>query len=362
MSVFESTQEMGHEQVVFNYDETTGLKAIVAIHDTTLGPALGGCRFYDYANEEDAINDVLRLSRGMTYKAAVAGLALGGGKAVIIGDAKKLKNEALFRAFGRFVHGLNGRYITAEDVNVTTSDIDSVAMETPYCAGIANRSGDPSPITALGVFAGIQASVRHKLNRDNLKGLTIAVQGIGAVGSWLCRYLHEEGANLIIADIDQVRLDQMATDFGAKIVDKDTIHSVDCDVFAPCAMGFGLNDETIPRIKAPIVAGGANNQLLDEDKHGEMIKKRDILYAPDYVINAGGLINVYHELRGYNAEAAKRQARNIKGTLLEIYAEADKQDISYHKASDTVAERRINSIKHMSDLRKTYNNQSWIKQ
>jgi len=361
MSIFNEIQEMGHEQVVFNYDEATGLKAIIAIHDTTLGPALGGCRFWDYKNEDEAIKDVLRLSRGMTYKAAVAGLALGGGKAVIIGDAKKLKSEALFRAFGRFVNGLNGRYITAEDVNVNTSDIEAVSMETQYCSGIAGASGDPSPITALGVYVGIQASVLHKLKKDSLKGLTVAVQGTGHVGSWLCRYLHEEGASLIVADIDQGRLDKMATEFGAKIVGTDEIHKVDCDVFAPCALGFGLNDDTIPEIKAPIVAGGANNQLLDESRHGEMIRKRDILYAPDYVINAGGLINVYHELRGYNAEAAKRQARNIKGTLLEIYREAEEQDIGYHIASDVIAERRIKSIKSMADLRKNYNNQSWIR-
>jgi leucine dehydrogenase len=363
MGIFDAAREMGHEQIVFSHDRATGLKAIVAIHDTTLGPALGGCRVWNYATEDEAIFDVLRLSRGMTYKAAVAGLALGGGKAVIIGDPKKIKTEALFRAFGRFVNGLDGRYITAEDVNVTTADIDNVAMETKYCAGIASRaggSGDPSPVTALGVFSGIKASVKHKLKRDSLNGLTVAIQGVGAVGSWLARYLNDEGAKLIIADIDQGRLDSLSNEFGAKIVSVDDIHSVDCDVFAPCALGGGLNDKTIPTIKAPIVAGGANNQLLDEDKHGEQIRKRDILYAPDYVINAGGLINVYHELRGYNAEAAKRQARRIEGTLLEIYEEADRQDISYHRASDTVAERRIQSIKQMSDLRKTYNNQAWI--
>lgn len=364
MGIFDMAREMGHEQVVFNHDRTTGLKAIIAIHDTTLGPSLGGCRFWNYESEEDAIMDVLRLSRGMTYKAAVAGLPLGGGKAVIIGDPKSLKSEALFRAFGRFVNGLNGRYITAEDVNVNPSDIDVVSMETPYCAGIASReggSGNPSPITALGVFSGIRASVKHKLGKDSLRGMRVAVQGVGSVGTYLCQYLNEAGAELIVADISSERVDNCVKEFGAKAVDVSEIHAADCDVFAPCALGAILNDKTIPQVKAPIVAGGANNQLAVEDKHGVALLEKGILYAPDYVINAGGLINVYHELRGYNAEAAKRQARNIYGTLLEIYEESDRQNSPTHVASDKVAERRLQSIKNMSDLRKTYNNQSWVR-
>jgi leucine dehydrogenase len=352
---------MGHEQIVFNYDRSTGLKAIIAIHDTTLGPALGGCRFWNYPDEESAILDVLRLSRGMTYKAAITGLNLGGGKAVIIGDPKKLKSEALFRAFGRFVHSLGGRYISAEDVNVNVHDIDNMAMETPYVTGRVGGSGDPSPITALGVFSGIRASVKHKLGKDNLKGLRVAVQGCGAVGRFLCGYLHEAGAQLVVADIEDAKAQDMAQKHAAKVVPVSQIHAADVDVFAPCALGAILNDETIPQLKATIVAGGANNQLQNEDRHGRMLKERNILYAPDYVINAGGLINVYHELRGYNAEAAKRQATNIYNTILEVYKEADRQGIPTHKASDTVAERRIASIKAMANLRNTYDTQSWVK-
>lgn len=362
MAIFDQISEMGHEQVVFAHDKATGLKAIIAIHDTTLGPALGGTRLWNYESDEAAITDVLRLSRGMTYKAAAAGLSLGGGKAVIIGDARKIKSEGLFRAFGRFINTLGGRYITAEDVNINTRDMDQVAMETKYVTGITNGtgSGDPSPVTALGVFHGIKASVKHRLKKDDLKGLRVAIQGCGAVGRYLAGYLHDAGAKLVLADIDEARVQALVDKYGAKAVHVSEIHAADVDVFAPCALGAILNDETIPRIKAPIVAGGANNQLQNEQRHGSMLREKNILYAPDYVINAGGLINVFHELKGYNAEAAKLQATGIYDTILEIYQEADRQGIPTHKASDSLAERRINAVRGAASLRNTYDNAAWL--
>jgi leucine dehydrogenase len=363
MGIYDMIGEMGHEQVVFTHDKATGLKAIIAIHDTTLGPALGGCRFWNYESDQAAITDVMRLSRGMTYKAAVAGLSLGGGKAVIIGDAKKLKSEALFRAFGRFVNSLGGRYITAEDVNVNTKDMDYVACETNYVSGlnIAGGSGDPSPVTALGVFQGIRASVKHKLKKDDLNGIRVAVQGVGAVGRYLCGYLKDAGASLVIADIDDKRVQEIAAKTGARTAGVRDIHAADVDVFAPCALGAIINDETIPQIKAPIIAGGANNQLADEARHGMMLREKGILYAPDYVINAGGLINVFHELKGYNADAAKKQAAGIYDTILQIFQEADQEGILSHQASDRIAERRIANERASVTLRHNFDNQVWMR-
>lgn len=355
--------EMGHEQVVFCHDKASGLKAIIAIHDTTLGPALGGTRVWDYANEDDALFDVLRLSRGMTYKAACAGLNLGGGKAVIIGDAKKIKNEALFRAFGRFVNSLSGRYITAEDVNTNVTDMEHCATETNYVTGISSRpggSGDPSPVTAWGVFYGIKAAVRHRLGKDSVKGLKVAVQGTGAVGRFLCDYLHNEGAQLIVNDIDGARAKAIADKYNAKVVEGNAIFSTDADVFAPCALGAIINDETLGLLKVPVIAGGANNQLLDENKHGKVLHDKKILYAPDYVINAGGLINVYNELKGYNREVALRQAEGIYNTLLSVFDHADKKGISTHAASNEYAEKRIASVRAVTSFKHTYDNQFWI--
>lgn len=364
MNSFAQQVEMGHEQVVFCHDRATGLKAVIAIHDTTLGPALGGTRMWDYANEQDALFDVLRLSRGMTYKAACAGLNLGGGKAVIIGDAKKMKSEALFRAFGRFVNSLGGRYITAEDVNVNVNDMEWCASETNYVTGISSRpggSGDPSPVTAWGVFHGIKAAVRHRLGKDSVHGLKVAVQGAGAVGKYLCGYLAEEGAELFISDIDATKTQAMAEKFKAKVLDGQAIFAAPVDVFAPCALGAIINDETIPMLKCPVIAGGANNQLLDENKHGKILRDKKILYAPDYVINAGGLINVYNELRGYNAEVARKQAQGIYNTLLQVFEDADRQSISTHQASNAFAERRIASVRSVTAFKHTYDNQSWIR-
>jgi leucine dehydrogenase len=361
--VFGLVESMGHEQVVFCHDKATGLKAIIGIHDTTLGPALGGTRMWDYASDEDALVDVLRLSRGMTYKAACAGLNLGGGKAVIIGDAKKIKSEALFRAFGRFVNSLGGRYITAEDVNINVNDMEKVAAETRFVTGISSRpggSGDPSPVTAWGVYSGIRAAVKHRLGKDSLHGMKVAVQGVGAVGKYLCGYLAKDLVKLVVTDVDPAKVEYAVKEFGATAVRESEIYSADVDVFAPCALGAILNDETIPMLKAKIVAGGANNQLKDE-RHGGALVERKILYAPDYVINAGGLINVYNELIGYNAEVARTQAGNIYNTLLSVFADAEKNGIPTGKASDLFAERRIASVRSVAGLRNSVTNQPWAK-
>ena len=363
MAIFEKLSSMGHEEVVFCHDETTGLKAIIAIHDTTLGPALGGCRMWNYTSEEDALVDVLRLSRGMTYKAAVSGLSLGGGKSVIIGDPNQLKSEAFFRTFGRFVNSLAGRYITAEDVNIRVRDMEYVALETRYVTGITSRkggSGDPSPVTAWGVFKGLQASAHYKFGRDNLKGLRVAVQGCGAVGGYLVEYLVGEGAKVTVADINADKVADLVKRFGVETSNIDTIHKLDVDVFAPCALGGGLNDKTIPEIQAKVIAGAANNQLLDETTHAAMLKERDILYAPDYVINAGGLINVFQELQGYNHDNAIKKATEIYDTLTRIYKESDSKDTTTIQASNALAEKRLSEARVMRDLRNQFDNQLWI--
>jgi leucine dehydrogenase len=361
--IFQTISTMGHEQVVFAHDKGSGLKAVIAIHDTTLGPALGGTRMWDYAHDDEAIIDALRLSRGMTYKAAVAGLSLGGGKAVIIGDPKKIKSEALFRAFGRFIQGLRGRYITAEDVNITPQDMDYVAMETRYVSGlnIAQGSGDPSPLTALGVFHGIRAAVKFRLGKEDLRDLKVAIQGCGAVGSHLCQLLTQSGAKLVVADLNEGKAAQMAQDFQATVVPISEIHRQNVDVFAPCALGAILNDETIPNLKAKVIAGAANNQLLVEETHGLMLRERGILYAPDYVVNAGGLINVFYELKGYNKLAVERQVGDIYTTLLKIFQEAEGTKVSTHRAADALAERRIQAMRQTASLYHCYDNQPWLR-
>lgn len=369
MGAMELVTAMGHEQLMICHHRDTNLKAIIAIHDTTLGPALGGCRFWNYRDEHEALMDVLRLSRGMTFKAAVAGLRLGGGKAVLIGDPVHLKSERFFRAFGRFVNSLNGRYITAEDVNVRVEDMNHVAKETRYVVGISNRpggSGDPSPVTALGVFYGIKASVAYKEKNTSLHGLTVAVQGCGSVGRNLCKLLYNDGARLVVSDINRASADLIAKEYRARVVDVNDIHKVDADVYSPCALGGILNEKTIPELQASIVAGGANNQLLHEESDAMRLKDRGILYAPDYVINAGGLINVSHELSGYNAELAKNDAKKIYDTMLRVYELAEKANIPTSEASDELAMKRINEVKtiHASSGKEVLNcfdNQDWIK-
>ncbi|MBY5980993.1 amino acid dehydrogenase [Ferrimonas balearica] len=320
---------------MFVHDEASGLKAIIAVHDTTLGPAVGGCRMWPYESEQDAINDVLRLSRGMTYKNALAGLEFGGGKSVIIGDPKSDKSEALFRAFGRFVDSLGGRYYSAEDVGITTADIMIAHQETPYMAGLEGKSGDPSPYTALGTFLGIKAAVKHQRGIDSLEGIKVAVQGLGHVGFHLCRHLHDAGAKLVVCDLSETQLERARTEFGAEVVALDEIYRQDVDVYAPCALGATINDTTIPQLKATIVAGCANNQLA-EPRHGEVLKEKGILYAPDYVINAGGIINVSFE-RDYNADKAEAKVRKIYDTLLTIFNEADNSGKTTAVVADEMA-------------------------
>jgi leucine dehydrogenase len=343
----------GHEEVVFCHDQDTDLKAIIAIHNTTIGPALGGCRMWNYETEAEALTDVLRLARGMSYKAAIAGLNLGGGKAVIIGNAKTDKTETLFRSFGRFVEGLSGRYITAEDVGTSVKDMEWVRMETKYVTGISRAlggSGDPSPVTALGAFSGLKATVKHQLGKDSLVGLKVGVQGVGHVGYYLCKYLAENGAKLFITDIDTEALKRVVDDFGADVIGLDDIYSADLDIYAPCALGATLNDDTIPQLKCSIVAGAANNQLKDDTKHAQMLKDRGILYAPDYAINSGGLINVANEIEGYNRERAFRQAEGIYDMLMKIYSQADIDGVTTHEAASKVAEQRMREVGKLKNV------------
>jgi leucine dehydrogenase len=343
MEIFEAMQLHEHEQVLFSYEPSVGYKGIIAIHNTMLGPALGGSRFWNYKSDHEALIDVLRLSRGMTYKAAVAGLNLGGGKAVIIGDPRTRRRELIFRAHGRFVDSLKGRYITAEDVGTSVEDMSYVQMETEFVAGVAGGSGDPSPVTAYGTYYGIKACAQERYGDDGLEGRTIAVQGLGHVGYHLCSYLAAEGASLIVTDIDESRVRKAAEDFRAKPVAPEEIYSVDAQIFAPCALGAVINDRTLPLFKFEIIAGCANNQL-DQERHGDMLEERDILYAPDYVINAGGLINVYGELSGWTPDRAKRKAAEIYETLVQLFEIARDQGLPTYKAADRLAERRIQQV------------------
>jgi leucine dehydrogenase len=343
MDVFAAMQEYEHEQLVFCHEPSCGYFGIIAIHDTTLGPALGGTRFWKYDSTAEAVTDALRLARGMTYKAAVAGLNLGGGKSVIIGDNRTTSREMIFRAHGRFVESLGGRYVTAEDVGTSTADMDFVHMETDYVVGLAGRSGDPSPVTAHGVFRAIQASAHWKWGSDDLTGKTVAVQGAGHVGYYLCRELQEAGAELVITDIDAERVRRVVTELGARAVEPGEIYGVRADIFAPCALGAILNDATIPQLKVEIVAGAANNQLLEE-RHGDMLEERGILYAPDYVANAGGVINVYSELAGWDAQRALRKADEIYNTVLGVFEIAKETGIPTYEAADRLAERRLKAV------------------
>jgi leucine dehydrogenase len=335
-----------HEEVLFCHDKDVGLKAIIAIHNTALGPALGGTRMWNYKTEEDALIDVLRLSKGMTYKAAAAGLNLGGGKAVIIGDPKTQKSEGLFRAFGHFVNSLNGKYITAEDVGTGESDMEHIYMETPWVTGIPKDfggSGDPSPYTAHGVLMGIKAAASEKFGTDSLKGMRVAVQGLGNVGFNLIKYLTEEGALITVSDIDQVRVKKTVDMYGVKAVNPDQILSIECDIQAPCAMGAIVNDQTITQFKCKVIAGGANNQLA-EARHGDQLRELGILYAPDYVVNAGGLMNVFVELEGYSPDRAFEKTRKVYDNVKKVFEIAKRDNIGTHTAADRVAEERIATI------------------
>ncbi len=343
MNIFDALGSMGHEQVVLCHDPAAGYRGIIAIHSTVLGPALGGTRFWSYASDDEAIVDALRLARGMTYKNAVAGLNLGGGKSVIIGDNKTTDRELIFRAHGRFVESLGGRYITAEDVGTSTADMDYVHMETKSVAGLAGRSGDPSPVTAHGVFRAIQASAKARWGQDDIANRTIALQGCGHVGYFLAKELHEAGARLVVTDIDADRVQRVVTEFGAAAVKAEEIYGVKADIFAPCALGAVINDKTIPQLKVEVVTGAANNQLLEE-RHGDMLEKKNILYTPDYVANAGGVINVYSELAGWTSARAFRKADEIYDTVLRVFSIAKQDKVPTYVAADRLAEQRIRAV------------------
>jgi leucine dehydrogenase len=344
MELFDTLATMGHEEIVMCSDPTVGYRGILAVHSTKLGPALGGTRFWQYATDEEAITDALRLSRGMTYKNAVAGLHLGGGKSIIIGDNKTRDREKIFRAHGRFVESLGGRYITAEDVGTSTKDMSYVQMETKHVAGLAGKSGDPSPVTAHGVFRAVQASANRKWGSDSLEGKTVAIQGCGSVGTYLAKELSAAGAKLIVSDIDSAKAARVAQLTGAKIVEGDAIFTADAHIFSPCALGGIINDTTIPKLKVEIVAGGANNQLLEE-RHGDALQAKGILYAPDYVANAGGVINVYGEVVGWDEQHALDKAEEIYDTILKVFDIAEAKRIPTYEAADRLAELRLEEAK-----------------
>lgn len=347
MEIFKNMEMYDYEQLVFCQDKASGLKAIIAIHDTTLGPALGGTRMWTYESEEAAIIDALRLAKGMTYKNAAAGLNLGGGKTVIIGDPRKDKNEEMFRAFGRYIQGLNGRYITAEDVGTTVEDMDLIHEETDFVTGISpafGSSGNPSPVTAYGVYRGMKAAAKEAFGSDSLEGKVVAVQGVGNVAYTLCQYLHDEGAQLIVTDIHKDAVQRAVENFGAKAVGPDEIYSVECDIFAPCALGAIINDETINQLNAKVIAGSANNQLK-ETRHGDIIHEMGIVYAPDYVINAGGVINVADELYGYNRDRAMKKVEQIYNNIEKVIEISKRDNIPTYVAADRMAEERIEKLK-----------------
>ncbi|AFM42218.1 glutamate dehydrogenase/leucine dehydrogenase [Desulfosporosinus acidiphilus SJ4] len=345
MKIFEYLEKYDYEQLVICQDETSGLKAIICIHDTTLGPALGGTRMWNYECEEDAILDALRLARGMTYKNAAAGLNLGGGKTVIIGDSRTQKSEELFRAFGRYVQSLNGRYITAEDVGTTVRDMDWVHLESNFVTGVSSSgaSGDPSPMTARGVWKGMKAAAKEMFGDDSLEGKTIAIQGLGHVGYYLAKHLREEGAKLIVTDIHEDAIKRVLNEMDATVVEPEEIFGVDADIYAPCAMGAVINDKTIPQFKFKVIAGAANNVLL-EDRHGDKLHELGILYAPDYVINAGGVINVADELEGYDYQRALQKVDTVYDNVAKVLQIAKQMNIPTYKAADRMAEERIQRL------------------
>lgn len=351
--LFSELAHSEHEQIVFCSHPDAGLKAIIAIHDTTLGPALGGVRMWSYASEKEAINDALRLARGMTYKAAISGLNLGGGKGVIIGDPQKDKNEQLFRAFGRFVDGLAGRYITAEDVGMTEREMEWIFAETKYVTGIPKSrggSGDPSPVTAYGVYMGMKASAQKAYGSDSLEGKRIGIQGAGSVATHLARLLRSENVKLFVTDIFEEKAMNLARETGAEVIHPNQIYTLELEIFSPCALGGIVNDDTINHLACDIIAGGANNILDREVRHGQMLKDLGILYAPDYVINAGGIINVASELEGYNEHMAMEKASHIYDTALRIFNYAEEHNITTNEASNILAEERIRSVGRLKTL------------
>ncbi|MBL0310589.1 MAG: Glu/Leu/Phe/Val dehydrogenase [Bacteroidetes bacterium] len=347
-NVFEMMGPMGHEQVMYFNDEETGLKGIIAVHNTVLGPALGGCRIWNYENESAALWDVLRLSRGMTFKSAISGINLGGGKAVIIGDHKIKRDDAFWRRFGKFVESLNGKYITAEDVGTSTEVISVVMQETKHVTGkplSAGGTGDPSPVTAHGVFLGIKASVKEQTGSESLEGKKVAVQGVGHVGHTLVGHLTRAGAKVFVTDLNKQHLEEVAKEFKATIVDPNEIYSLDVDIYSPCALGATVNSETIPKLKCSIIAGAANNQLADENLHGRMLVDKGILFAPDFLINAGGVINCYREVHTLSQKETDAIVENIYPRTLDIFAKAKAEKIPTQEAAIKMAVERIEKAK-----------------
>ena len=342
--VIERMSKYNHEQLLFCNDNDTGLKAIIAVHNTTCGPALGGTRMWNYNNQNEALQDVLRLSRGMTYKNAISGLNLGGGKAVIIGDARSQKSEALFRRFGKFVDSLGGKYITAEDVGINPKDMTYVNMETNHVVGLPGKSGDPSPVTAYGVYQGMKAAAKIQFGSDSLAGKKVAVQGVGHVGEYLVSHLKDEGAEIFITDIYEPTLKHVSETYGATVVGLDEIYDIDMDIYAPCALGATVNDETLNKLKCSIIAGAANNQLANEDIHGVAVLERGMIYVPDFMINAGGVINCYAEVKGLSSEWAHDKASEIYDTTINILNRSRENNIPTYQIANQMAEERIEAI------------------
>jgi leucine dehydrogenase len=342
--VIAQMSKYNHEQLLFCNDNATGLKAIIAVHNTVLGPSLGGTRMWAYNNEVEALTDVLRLSRGMTYKNSISGLNLGGGKAVIIGDARTMKSESLMRRFGKFVNSLGGKYITAEDVGISPLDMTWVNMETNHVVGLPGKSGDPSPVTAYGVYVGMKACAKEQFGSDSLSGKKVAVQGVGHVGEYLVQSLRKEGAEVYITDIHEPTLKRVADTYGAKVVGLDEIYDIEMDIYAPCALGATINDDTLGRLKCSIIAGAANNQLKQEDIHGQAVMNRGIIYAPDFALNAGGVINCYSEVKGYNSEWAMKKAEEIYQTIGNIVIRSKAENVPAYKIANKMAEERIEAI------------------
>ncbi len=356
MGFFDAPDLNHHEQVVFAHDEITGLRAIIAIHNTSLGPSLGGCRVWNYETEEEALRDVLRLSEGMTYKSALAGLNIGGGKSVILGRVRDVGNEAAFRAFGRLVDSVGGRYITAEDVNTTPRMMEWVREETEFVVGLAPElggSGDPSPFTAWGTFVGMKAACKKLYGNDSLEGRKVSVQGLGHVGLYLVEHLSEAGAHVIVTDIKEEKVAEVTTLKNVTSCAPDEIYDQDVDIYAPCALGSTVNDETLPKLKCPIIAGAANNVLADYDKHGQILLDKGVLYAPDYAINAGGVINVYGEFEGYNEKRSYDRVNHIYDVLLEIFNRSEESKIPTMQAADELAEERIQKIGRLKQMKRS---------
>ncbi len=342
--VIAQMSKYNHEQLLFCNDNETGLKAIIAVHNTVLGPALGGTRMWTYNNEMEALNDVLRLSRGMSYKNSISGLNLGGGKAVIIGDSRSMKSEALFRRFGKFVNSLAGKYITAEDVGISPIDMTWVSMETDHVVGLPGKSGDPSPVTAHGTYVGMKACAKHQFGSDSLTGKKVAVQGVGHVGEYLVEALAAEGAKIYITDIHEPTLKRVAETYGAEVVGLNEIYDIDMDIYAPCALGATINDDTLERLKCSIIAGAANNQLQNEAVHGKAVMQKGMIYAPDFALNAGGVINCYSEVKGLSSQWAMDKAEEIYTTISNIVSRSASENVPTYQIANRMAEERIEAI------------------